>query len=58
MTEPRHPSAAHQSNRFEPDDLGHPRGTLAIVIVFGLLFLLGWIGMYVFGFLARGAPHS
>ena len=36
---------------------GHPRGTLVIVIVYGLLFALGWIAMYVYGFLARGAPH-
>ena len=40
-----------------PADLGHPRGTLAIVIVFGALFLLGWLAMYVFLFLKRGAPH-
>ena len=40
-----------------PEDLGHPRGTLAIVIVFGALFLLGWLAMYVFMFLERGAPH-
>jgi hypothetical protein len=38
-------------------DLGHPRGTLAIVLVFGALFLLGWLAMYVFMFLERGAPH-
>jgi hypothetical protein len=40
-----------------PEDLGHPRGTLAIVIIFGLLFLLGWLAMYFFMFLKRGAPH-
>jgi hypothetical protein len=40
-----------------PEDFGHPRGTLAIVILFGTLFLLGWLGMYVFIFLERGAPH-
>jgi hypothetical protein len=40
-----------------PEDIGHPRGTLAIVIVFGALFLLGWLAMYVFMFLERGAPH-
>jgi hypothetical protein len=40
-----------------PQDLEHPRGTLAIVVVFGLLFALGWLGMYFFVFLARGAPH-
>jgi hypothetical protein len=39
-------------------DIGHPRGTLAIVIVFGVLFMLGWLAMYLFVFLQRGAPHS
>ena len=36
----------------------HPRGTLAIVIVFGVLFGLAWLSMYLFLFLERGAPHS
>jgi hypothetical protein len=36
----------------------HPRGTLAIVVVFGLLFALGWVAVYLFVFLDRGAPHS
>jgi hypothetical protein len=44
-----------------PDDvLGafeHPRGTLAIVVVFGLLFALGWVAVYLFVFLQRGVPH-
>ena len=35
--------------------LEHPRGTLAIVAVFGLLFALGWLAMFFFAFLARGA---
>jgi hypothetical protein len=39
------------------DELGHPRGTLVIVILFGLLFALGWLAFYVWGFLGRGAPH-
>ena len=38
-------------------DVGHPRGTLAIVIVFGLLFALAWLATYLFVFLERGAPH-
>lgn len=37
--------------------LGHPRGTLAIVILYALLFALGWVGLYVFEFLPRGAPQ-
>jgi hypothetical protein len=36
----------------------HPRGTLAIVCIFGLLFALAWIAMYVLVFLQRGAPHA
>jgi hypothetical protein len=44
-------------NRSSQEDFGHPRGTLAIVIVFGSLFLLGWLAMYVYMFLQRGAPH-
>jgi hypothetical protein len=38
-------------------DEQHPRGTLAIVAVFGVLFALGWLGMFLFVFLQRGAPH-
>jgi len=40
-----------------PDDLGHPRGTLAVVALFGLLFAAAWFFTYVFVFLERGAPH-
>jgi hypothetical protein len=40
-----------------PDRLGHPRGTLAVVVLFGLLFALGWLFTYVFVFLERGAPR-
>lgn len=39
------------------EDFGHPRGTLVIVILYGLLFALGWLGLYVFQFLGRGAPR-
>jgi hypothetical protein len=39
------------------EDLGHPRGTLAIVALFGLLFALAWLAMYVLLFLERGAPR-
>ena len=45
------------SGEESPEDFGHPRGTLAIVIVFGTLFGLGWLAMYFFLFLARGGPH-
>ena len=44
----------------EPDldaEFEHPRGTLAIVIVFGALFALGFFVMYGWVFLGRGATH-
>lgn len=47
-------------DRPRPDveaEFEHPRGTLAIVFVFGALFALGWFAMYVWLFLGRGAPH-
>jgi hypothetical protein len=37
--------------------IGHPRGTLAIVIVFAVLFALAWFAIYFFVFIERGAPH-
>jgi hypothetical protein len=40
----------------DPVEIGHPRGTLAIVGLYGLLLVLGWIAMYV-TFLERGAPR-
>ena len=33
----------------------HPKGTLAIVGVYGLLFALGWLVLYFFVFTPRGA---
>lgn len=42
----------------ERNDVEHPRGTLAIVAVFGLLFAIGWLAVYFFLFISRGAPHS
>ena len=38
------------------EDFGHPRGTLAIVIIYALIFALSWGGLYVWHFLGRGAP--
>ena len=40
-----------------PPHLEHPRGTLALVVLMGVLFAVGWLAMYVWVFLARGAPH-
>lgn len=42
---------------FDPEGLGPPRGTLVIVSLFGLLFGLGWLAVYLLRFLGRGAPH-
>ena len=38
------------------EDFGHPRGTLAIVIIYGIIFALCWGGLFVWQFLGRGAP--
>ncbi|MFZ3210194.1 MAG: hypothetical protein WA188_01650 [Terriglobales bacterium] len=58
MSEPGPTSERRGQLENSPEDLGHPRGTLVIVIVFGLLFGLAWLAMYLFLFLQRGAPHS
>jgi len=57
MPEAEQPSEQTASGEEAQEDFGHPRGTLAIVIVFGTLFGLGWLAMYLFLFLARGGPH-
>ena len=57
MADARHSSEPLGSLDDLPSDLGHPRGTLAIVILFGLLFGLAWLSTYLFVFLERGAPH-
>jgi len=38
--------------------VGHPRGTLAIVLVFAVLFAAGWFALFLFRFMGQGAPHS
>jgi hypothetical protein len=38
--------------------VGHPRGTLAIVLIFGLLFAAGWFAFFLLRFMEQGAPHS
>jgi hypothetical protein len=40
-----------------PLDLGHPKGTLAIVALYALLFALGWLALYWWVFVPRGTPH-
>jgi len=54
----RNDSSEHPRVDDRKDDFGHPRGTLAIMIVFGALFILAWLAMYLFIFFERGAPHS
>jgi hypothetical protein len=44
----------------DPDlaSLENPRGTLVIVLLFGLVFAVGWLVMYFWVFLGRGALHA
>lgn len=42
----------------EPPQDEHPRGTLALVSLLGVFFVVGWLAVYIFIFLARGAPHT
>jgi hypothetical protein len=38
-----------------PEPSGHPRGTLAIVVLYGVLFVAGWLALYYLVYLPRGA---
>ncbi|HLB35975.1 MAG TPA: hypothetical protein VJL31_05350 [Gemmatimonadales bacterium] len=38
-----------------PDLGSHPKGTLAIVGLYGVLFALGWLAFFFFIYLPRGA---
>jgi hypothetical protein len=38
----------------DPPGQRHPKGTLAIVAAYGLLFALGWLAVYLFIYRARG----
>lgn len=58
MPEPSHGSTSAPGDGVRTEDLGHPRGTLVIVIAFALLFGVAWLGVYLFTFLGRGAPHA
>ena len=33
---------------------GHPRGTLAVIAVYALLFMAGWLAIYFFTYTPRG----
>ncbi len=39
----------------QPDLGDHPKGTLAIVGLYGLLFVVGWLAFFFFLYLPRGA---
>ena len=39
----------------DPELHRHPIGTLAIVGIYGLLFLAGWLAVYFYVYLSRGA---
>ena len=51
------PAPPRQTPDVDLSVLENPRGTLAIVIVFGVLFAVAWLAMFIFGFLGRGATH-
>jgi hypothetical protein len=39
-----------------PPDLGkHPRGTLAVVGLYAVIYVVGWFAIYLYIYLARGA---
>ncbi len=57
MPEPRGREVSASPADEGVEDVGHPRGTLAIVIIYAILFALGWVALYVFEFLPRGAPQ-
>lgn len=58
MPEPPSPNGDSADRPVDLEALGHPRGTLAIVIVYALLFGLGWLALYLVKFLGQGAPHA
>jgi hypothetical protein len=37
-----------------PEPHQHPVGTLTIVGIYGLLFVLGWLAVYFYVYLSRG----
>ena len=39
---------------FVPEAHQNPVGTLAIVGIYGLLFVLGWAAVYLYVYLSRG----
>ena len=54
MTEPE--PAGNQTEQAALEDFGHPKGTLAVLALYMLLFVVGWAVLYFGAFLPRGAP--
>jgi hypothetical protein len=55
QVEPTSPAPVDE-DAFTEEDFGHPRGTLAIVLIYAVIFALSWAALYVWQFLERGAP--
>jgi hypothetical protein len=54
-------ASANDSRGDEADlltEIGHPKGTLAVLAIYMLLFILGWAALYFGEFLPRGTPDS
>ena len=49
-------TAPIDEDSFTEEDFGHPRGTLVIVLIYGLIFAGTWLGLFIWQFLERGAP--
>lgn len=58
MRETPIPSGPGANSDSDTPETGHPRGTLAIVAIYGLLLVLGWLAMYFLRFLGRGGPTA
>jgi len=39
------------------EEIGHPKGTLAIVALYALMFIAGWIFLFAMQFVPRGTPQ-
>ena len=49
-------AAPIDEDSFTEEDFGHPIGTLAMVLIYALIFAGSWLGLYIWQFLGRGAP--
>ena len=48
------PQTVSRPTNHADDDPSHPIGTLVIVLIFALLFVLGWAAMFFLVFQPRG----